>query len=177
MDVNAHACAATRETVHRAVADVYPPNNNSNGDVEGATIFLGAVRGDLTAPLRDRSVDVLVFNPPYVPTDELPSLSRRESKGEGKGKGSYEEDSHLLELSYAGGRDGMETTDRLLESLPRVLSGRGCAYVLLCAQNRPAEVKERAKREGWEVETVGSSGKRAGWERLQVIRIWRRDLE
>ncbi|KAI1168748.1 methyltransferase domain-containing protein [Nemania serpens] len=199
VDLNAHACAATAETVRRAVA--------SHPDTASAA-FLGAVQGDLVAPLRDRSVDVLVFNPPYVPTAELPSRRRRRrpsssssasisadrddnhsgrAAGDGVGGGgggggggvtdSFEEDSYLLALSYAGGRDGMETTDRLLDSLPHVLSDRGCAYVLLCAQNKPAEVKERVRRlghGGWEVETVGSSGRKAGWEKLQIIRIWRK---
>ncbi|GAP86065.1 putative N -glutamine methyltransferase MTQ2 [Rosellinia necatrix] len=164
VDVNAHACAATAETVRRAVA--------AHRDTAGAA-FLGAVRGDLTAPLRDHCVDLLLFNPPYVPTSELPSL--RDGDGDGAGK-SFEEDSYLLALSYAGGRDGMETTDRLLDSLPRVLSDRGCAYVLLCAQNRPDAVKERVRRlgdGGWRAETVGSSGRQAGWEKLQIIRIWK----
>ncbi|KAI0879346.1 methyltransferase domain-containing protein [Hypoxylon argillaceum] len=177
VDLNAHACAATAETVRRAVAA-----NRDTAAGSGAG-FLGAVQGDLGAPLRDRSVDVLVFNPPYVPTAELPSRPRGEARGSGgdeshdsTGRDAFEEDSYLLALSYAGGRDGMETTDRLLESLPRVLSDRGCAYVLLCAQNKPAEVKERVRGlggGGWRVETVGSSGKQAGWEKLQIIRIWR----
>ncbi|KAI0817924.1 methyltransferase domain-containing protein [Xylaria sp. FL0064] len=191
VDVNAHACAATAETVRRAVSD--------NPATAAGTGFLGAVRGDLAAPLRDRCVDVLLFNPPYVPTAELPSRrengydevdkgGRREegvddgdddSGSAGGANYSFEEDSYLLALSYAGGRDGMETTDRLLDSLPRVLSNRGCAYVLLCAQNKPEEVKERVRGlegggpGGWKVETVGSSGKKAGWEKLQIIRIWR----
>ncbi|KAI1828033.1 methyltransferase domain-containing protein [Xylaria intraflava] len=163
VDMNKHACAATTETVRKAVSS--SPATASNG-------FLGAVQGDLATPLRDRSVDVLVFNPPYVPTAELPS---EEAPGDGA-EGSFEADSYLLALSYAGGRDGMETTDRLLDSLPRVLSDRGCAYILLCAQNKPEEVKERVRGlagGGWAVETVGSSGKTAGWERLQIIRIWR----
>ncbi|KAI0443637.1 methyltransferase domain-containing protein [Xylaria telfairii] len=160
VDMNAHACAATTETVRRAV---------SSNKATASTKFLGAVQGDLVAPLRDRSVDVLVFNPPYVPTAELPSRGGVP----GEGEDSFEEDSYLLALSYAGGRDGMETTDRLLDGLPRVLSDRGCAYVLLCAQNKPEEVKERVRRGGWRAETVGSSGKKAGWEKLQIIRIWR----
>ncbi|KAI0456560.1 methyltransferase domain-containing protein [Xylaria acuta] len=174
VDVNAHACAATAETVRRAVS--------SNAATAGAA-FLGAAQGDLVAPLRDRSVDVLVFNPPYVPTAELPSRGGESGDGNGSHKGergggggeggSFEEDSYLLALSYAGGRDGMETTDRLLDGLPRVLSDRGCAYVLLCAQNKPEGVKERMRRGGWRAETVGSSGKQAGWEKLQIIRIWR----
>ena len=69
----------------------------------------------------------------------------------------------------------METTDRLLAALPSVLSARGCAYVLLCAQNRPNEVAERILGFGpdWRVVTAGESGKTAGWEKLSVIRIWR----
>ncbi|KAI0911608.1 methyltransferase domain-containing protein [Ustulina deusta] len=179
VDVNAHACAATAETVRRAVA---------SNPATASAAFLGAVQGDLAAPLRDRGVDVLVFNPPYVPTTELPSREKwlpgddddddddDNDDVDDMRYPSFEEDSYLLALSYAGGRDGMETTDRLLDSLPRVLSDRGCAYVLLCAQNKPEEVKERVRGlegGGWKVETVGSSGKKAGWEKLQIIRIWR----
>lgn len=43
-------------------------------------------------------------------------------------------------LSYAGGRDGMETTERLVGILPGVLSARGCAYLLLFRQSRPKDV-------------------------------------
>ncbi|TGJ88016.1 hypothetical protein E0Z10_g773 [Xylaria hypoxylon] len=170
VDMNAHACTATTETVRRAV---------SSNPATASTAFLGAVQGDLVAPLRDHSVDVLVFNPPYVPTAELPFREELHDGGRNKTKDSFEEDSYLLALSYAGGRDGMETTDRLLDSLPRVLSDRGCAYVLLCAQNKPEDVKERARRLGggaWKVETVGSSGKKAGWEKLQIIRICRENI-
>jgi len=68
----------------------------------------------------------------------------------------------------------METTRRLLEALPVVLSARGVAYVLLCAQNRPEEVKGFVRSVlKLQVETVGRSGMKAGWEKLQVIRIWR----
>jgi release factor glutamine methyltransferase len=69
----------------------------------------------------------------------------------------------------------METTDRLIEGLPQVLSRRGCAYILLCAQNKPEEVKQRIQGFGpeWRTLTVGTSGKQAGWEKLQIVRIWR----
>ncbi|KAI1501691.1 methyltransferase domain-containing protein [Biscogniauxia marginata] len=162
VDVSAHACAATNETVRRAAAE--------HAATRGR--YLGAVQGDLAAALADGAVDVLVFNPPYVPTPEPPPRGDVPRLGAAP---SFDDDSYLLELTYAGGRDGMETTDRLLASLPRVLSGRGCAYVLLCAQNRPEEVKERIRGLGhaWRVETVGTSGRKAGWEKLQIIRIWR----
>jgi release factor glutamine methyltransferase len=161
IDINRHACAATATTVattataHRATAGV----------------FGGVVVGDLTGAVRDGEVDVVVFNPPYVPTEEVPDADT------GSSASQWERDGVLLSLSWAGGREGMEVTERLLGELPRVLSARGVAYVLLCAQNRPDAVVERVRGwEGggrWRAEVVGRSGKQGGWERLCVVRIWR----
>jgi len=119
---------------------------------------------------------VLIFNPPYVPTAELPRLPFTGSASQTIQMSSFEDDSHLLSLSYSGGVDGMETTDRLLDMLPVTLSQNGIAYILLSAQNKPDVVKEKIKRWNpeWLVEIVGSSGKKAGWEKLQIIRIWRK---
>ncbi|CAK7244123.1 MAG: S-adenosylmethionine-dependent methyltransferase [Sporothrix thermara] len=176
VDVNTFACEATRETVRRAVAE--------QGEAGHQSTFLGAVRADLVSALRPGQVDVLLFNPPYVPTPTLPANEYPAAAGN-SANDVFARDSHLLELAYAGGHDGMETTDRLLAALPEVLSERGCAYILLCAQNRPEAVKERirawpsAEDHGspgsrpWHAETVGSSGKQAGWEKLQIVRIWR----
>lgn len=60
---------------------------------------LELLRADLVSPVDRRLsglVDVLVFNPPYVPTeaDELGTTS--------------------IAASWAGGKDGMEITNRLL---------------------------------------------------------------
>ncbi|CZS91036.1 related to methyltransferase S. pombe [Rhynchosporium agropyri] len=165
VDVNRFACQATEQTVGMAQED-----QGSKGLPNG--FFLGSVLGDLTLALRPGQVDLLIFNPPYVPTLELPHTPRVL----GPQATSYDADSHLLSLSYAGGLDGMETTNRLLNSLDTVLSrARGCAYILLCAQNQPEIVKEEIRKwgKGWAVETVGSSGKKAGWEKLQIIRISR----
>ena len=162
VDVNRFACAATGVTAGKAVGEAPATAGN----------FLSAVQGDLVGPVRRRAVDVLVFNPPYVPTEQLPEAPLGIAEGS---KTTFEEDSYLLALSYAGGRDGMETTDRLIAALPETLSERGCAYLLLCAQNRPEEVKARIREFGpqWMAETVGTSGKQAGWEKLQIVRIWR----
>lgn len=167
VDINSFACRAARETVDMAV-----------GEQEGGrTTTLGVVNGDLASAIRPHSVDVLVFNPPYVPA-ELPDYTQHEGYnglGTGQVKTSFEQDSYLLELSYAGGEEGMVVTNRLLEQVEGVLGERGVAYVLLCAQNRPEEVKRRIRGWGeeWRAETVGSSGKKAGWEKLQIVRIWR----
>ena len=61
---------------------------------------------DLTKPLTQRlrhSVDLLLFNPPYVPTDD------EEASGAQSGAD--------IEGSWAGGKDGMRITDILLDQL------------------------------------------------------------
>jgi release factor glutamine methyltransferase len=171
VDVNVHACAATKLTIERALlAEQEPPP-------PPLAVYLGSVCADLCTVIRDHSVDVLIFNPPYVPSEELPALPQptaAATAAKQSANGLFELESHLLALSYAGGRDGMETTNRLLGDLERVLSGRGVAYVLLCKRNAPEEVKARIIGRGeWRAETVGRSGVRAGWERLEVLRIWR----
>ena len=163
VDVNVHACKATIQTV-RVAEKEQVTESKSHG------FYLGNMVGDLTTALRVGEVDVLVFNPPYVPTPDLPTVLPEETRD------SFEADSHLLSLSYAGGEDGMEVTNRLLDSLPQILGKkRGCAYILLCAQNKPEIVKEQIRKwgDGWTAETVGSSGKKGGWEKLQIVRIWR----
>lgn len=131
--------------------------------------------GDLNAGLQDEVVDVLVFNPPYVPTDDPLPQPPADQDGQQSRNPTFEEDSSFLELSYAGGKDGMEVTDRLLDLIPYMLSNRGVAYILLCAQNKPVEVVEKLQKWGsrWETEIVGSSGKQAGWEKLVIVRIAR----
>ncbi|QPC66057.1 hypothetical protein HYE67_008288 [Fusarium culmorum] len=167
VDMNAFACRATVGTVAKAESD--------NPDTHAS--YLGSCMGDLTTSMREGAIDVLIFNPPYVPTPEMPARPDTfvaDDLGV-TSKTSFDDDSYLLALSYAGGVDGMETTDRLIEALPRTLSRRGCAYLLLCAQNKPDQVKSRIEAFGpeWRAQTVGTSGKQAGWEKLQIVRIWR----
>jgi release factor glutamine methyltransferase len=163
VDVNLHACKATIKTVKVA-------EKEQDGLHKSHGLYLGNISADLATALKVREVDVLIFNPPYVPTPDLPSLIHKDNLS------LYDTDSYLLSLSYAGGEDGMEVTNRLLAALPGVLSSpRGVAYILLCAQNKPEVVKEDIRKWGseWKVDTVGSSGKKAGWEKLQILRIYR----
>ncbi|KAK6864404.1 hypothetical protein PG990_006159 [Apiospora arundinis] len=182
IDVNRHACAATQETARKAAADVAVSSpkaaTTSPSPSKSSGTFLDAMQGDLTSPLRPGSVDVLIFNPPYVPTEELPRQPTATDMVTSETAPTFQDDSYLLSLSYAGGVDGMEITDLLIGRLPEVLAPhRGCAYVLLCAQNKPEAVKQRVREFGraWRAETVGSSGKQAGWEKLQIVRIWREE--
>jgi release factor glutamine methyltransferase len=167
-DLNSFACHAAKTTMESAIKDA--------GKAAGT--LSDTIIADLTAPVRPNSIDVLIFNPPYVPTEQLPNLAEHDAYNEKTivTSKAFERDSHLLALSYAGGKDGMETTNRLLEQLCEVLNkDRGVAYILLCAQNRPNEVKQRIQQwiGSWNAELVGSSGKQGGWEKLQILRIWR----
>lgn len=169
-DINSFACQAASQTVTTAIKEKEQLSDRS--------LFLDVVNGDLASSVRPHSIDVFIFNPPYVPA-ELPDFTRHahyNAVPEGKAKTSFEQDSYLLELSYAGGEDGMVVTNRMLEQIPDILSERrGVGYVLLCAQNKPEVVKQEIRDwgSGWQAETVGKSGKKAGWEKLHIVRIWK----
>ncbi|AGO13688.1 AaceriAGL186Cp [[Ashbya] aceris (nom. inval.)] len=143
-DVSPWALAATTGTVR------------GNG-CRGA---LSAVRTDLTAGLADGQVDVLVFNPPYVPAEGVP-----------RGPGAGERAERWLEVALEGGADGMEVTTRMLGVLGRVLASGGVAYILFCARNRPEDVAAEMRTAGWVAELV--ERRRAGWEVLSVYRFYR----
>ncbi|KAI9653104.1 MAG: S-adenosylmethionine-dependent methyltransferase [Alyxoria varia] len=186
-DINAYACRAACQTIK---ANEPAPFSSSSRDGDAteslaraeAGLFLGCVNADLASPLPKKIVDVLIFNPPYVPSESVPLLFESKTNdsacevGEESLSNSYIRNMHLQALATDGGEHGMEVTDRLLKQIPEVLSKRGVAYVLLCARNRPVEVKERIWRKlgvAWDVETVRTSGKWGGWEKLQIMRISR----
>lgn len=181
-DVNLFACKAARQTVLHACTEVdkqvhFVESSSPSSDYKAVSDTIAA---DLTSSLRPGCVDVLLFNPPYVPTPDVSPKATDDLhtvfEDGTSGLDLFARDSHLLSLSYAGGADGMEVTNRLLEQLPVVLSReRGVAYILLCHQNKPKEVMERVQRWGadWSVAMVGYLGKQGGWEKLCVIRIAR----
>ncbi|KAJ5720872.1 uncharacterized protein N7483_008806 [Penicillium malachiteum] len=178
-DVNRNACLATRETVSLAIKEIQKKDITNHPNLH--TVHASSVTADLCTSLRPGSVDVLLFNPPYVPTEDLPRLPNASDNDPAISKAmsrsaKFDSDSYFLSLTYAGGADGMETTNRLLDAIPGILSARGVAYVLLCKQNRPEEVKEQIRGWGWSAETVGSSGMQAGWEKLVIVRIWKENI-
>mmetsp|Transcript_28572 Transcript_28572/g.82711 ORF Transcript_28572/g.82711 Transcript_28572/m.82711 type:complete len:306 (-) Transcript_28572:868-1785(-) len=95
---------------------------------------------DLASPLLDKlngKVDVLIFNPPYVPTpdDEVGSAG--------------------IEASWAGGKDGRIVLDRALPQIARLLSWPdGAAYVITVDDNIPEEIAEKMIMFGVEVKPL-----------------------
>jgi len=82
----------------------------SNANLLSANVSLLAC--DLAAPIRDRSVDVLVSNPPYVPKTDEPGLQREVR--------DYEPP-----VALYGGLTGLEIYQRLIVEASRVLRPRG----------------------------------------------------
>lgn len=109
----------------------------------------------LTSSIRSKLVDVLVFNPPYVPAEIVPELPDDTS------------DDKWLDLALLGGEDGMEVTWIVLDNLDLILADGGVAYILFCARNKPDEVAAVMRERGWNVECVVH--RKAGWEVLSVL--------
>ena len=174
VDINRVACEATNQTVIKACREAHLEK------LSNPTVHLASLNADLTTSIRPGTVDILIFNPPYVPTPELPQLPVPSTSNGGQKLAAdgdrFNDESRLLSLSYAGGVGGMEVTDKLLLQLPNLLSPeRGMAYILLCKQNKPEQVIRQIRDWGldWSVEIVNNSGKTGGWEKLQIIRICR----
>ena len=121
-DVNPHAVSVALRT---AEASGLP-----RGTVE-------PVLCDLASPLLDKlngEVDVLIFNPPYVPTpdDEVGSSG--------------------IEASWAGGKDGRVVLDRALPQIARLLSKpHGAAYLITVDDNFPEDIADKMKVYGIQV--------------------------
>ena len=140
IDINPHACRTTAETMRR--------NRVRAGDV---------MQGDLTQCCQARmagKLDILIFNPPYVPTPQSELL------GEG------------ISRSWAGGEKGREILDMLLPQVQHLLAPRGVFYCVLLSSNVPDEVAAILQAQGgFKAEMV--LRRKAGIEDLQIVRYWR----
>lgn len=147
IDVNPNACATMVRTMQQ----------NMNVGVEEPRI-LDTVQMNLLSGFRGKCVDLLVFNPPYVPAELVPDLPK------------YMDDLSWLEVALDGGEDGMDVTWELLHDLDNILvPSSGVAYILFCARNKPDQVASTMQQKGWKVDTVGH--RKAGWEVLSVLRF------
>jgi release factor glutamine methyltransferase len=100
----------------------------------------------------DNSVDVLLFNPPYVPTP------------------SNEVGSDGIEAAWAGGMYGREVIDRFLPALPNMLSRpHGRCYLVLVKENKPTDISQILQAHGFE--TSITVAKKARNEQLMVMLV------
>ena len=140
-DLNPKACQATLKTAQ--------VNNDQNRKID--VIHCDFVQG---FPLDPHSgFDLIVCNPPYVATEE------KETKH------------NDIFASWAGGVQGRNLTDNLIDKLPTLLSDQGCAYIVLEQCNHPNEVKDKVESLQLKADFVLS--RRAGREFLRILKVKR----
>lgn len=111
-DVNPHACLRARE---RGVE---------------------TVRTDLVAPFRDGAFDVVLFNPPYLPTDPDAAWD------------------DWMEAALSGGESGRAVVTPFVDGVGRVLAPGGRALLVVSSLTGFDAVVARAERRGFAVRTV-----------------------
>lgn len=128
---------------------VLAEQDNRNSDVVLCDLF--------TAFKCGVQFDLIVFNPPYVPTDhdELErALQTRD-----------------ISAAWAGGKDGRQVIDLFLREVFSFLSAHGVMYLVVLAANNPAHLRFNARRLGLQVTTLME--RRAGIEHLYILRFQR----
>ena len=139
IDINPHAAQVTRKTACKNL------------------VCLEVVNCDLVGPILPQiknKVDVLVFNPPYVPTDEneIDPLSP-------------------IALSWAGGYRGRTVMDRLFPLVPQIMSPYGVFYLLIVKENDEEDVLNVMKSYSWRGSAIIE--RKTGREFLKVLKFER----
>lgn len=137
-DINKAACEATERTA------------KENG------CLVNVVQCDLASAVLERlqgSVDVLLFNAPYVPTDcdEL-------------------KNGDMLSKAWAGGVDGCEVINRLFPFVARLLSARGAFYLVCIAANN-IDALESEMRSKYAMRMSVVANRRTRIENLYVLKF------
>jgi release factor glutamine methyltransferase len=139
IDINPHACQSTKRTFVQNHQNQKHP--------------LNVVQCNLADPLIDRlssQVDLILFNPPYVPTETS----------------DVEE---VIERTFAGGKDGIEVIELAIGQASRLLSAQGVFFMIALEENNFERLAELADRVGMTSEIVLK--RRTLIERLFVVQF------
>ncbi|KAL6941428.1 hypothetical protein ACO0RG_002558 [Hanseniaspora osmophila] len=183
IDVNPHALEVTKNTIDYNLS---MEEKSANGNLGNSTTkphqssavphIYSTLQMDLFFGFRPKTIDVLVFNPPYVPAEYVPKIP--DSKQVFKDQNTQREadlietnDDVWLDLALLGGPQGMDITVKVLENMDKMLTCDGVAYILFCARNKPEQVAQEWTNKGWKVELVEK--RKAGWEVLSVYKFTR----
>lgn len=145
IDLNDFACNCTKRTAFQNKASVE------------------VVNGDLLGALRPHSIDVLIFNPPYVvtPDEELQDANNFD--------GDFNDS---IIKSWAGGLEGRRIIDRFLNQLDNWLSPEGRAYLLVIKENNPDKIIQNLLEVGFLAKQIMQRKIRG--EHLFVLKIERK---
>ena len=111
------------------------------------------LRASMTHRFCQTEVDIIVCNPPYVPTDE------EEMQGCG------------ISVSWAGGRRGREVIDLTLPEVAKALTPGGFFYLVCIAENNPAELLALGRSFG--LSAHEARREQRGMEELSILRFQR----
>ncbi|KAF8807281.1 S-adenosyl-L-methionine-dependent methyltransferase [Phlegmacium glaucopus] len=138
-DINPHACRCTWLTGEQNQVDIQ------------------VVNASLADPFYQRlsyKVDVILFNPPYVPTSAEEVLQAQDSRD--------------IQGSWAGGSDGMQVTYAFLDRAESLLSSRGRFYLVALKQNNIPKICQ-IMQESYHLQGNIVLQRRAGREHLFII--------
>jgi release factor glutamine methyltransferase len=113
---------------------------------------VGIVRADLAAGIQGQ-FDLVLFNPPYLPTAPQERLD------------------DWLERALDGGESGREVIGRLLPDLLRILAPEGRMLMVISELTGEREVRDLFGRAGFSAEICRRKGVEG--EELMVLRAWR----
>ena len=137
-DSNPHAMRVTSETL------------------EAHGVHAELINTDISSGLEKRLaglVDVMVVNPPYVPTPE------DEVGREG------------IASAWAGGENGRCVIDKILPIADNLLSDKGWLYMVTLTANKPSEICLQMREKGYAARIVVQRSTEE--ESLHVIKFWR----
>lgn len=145
VDINPRACSITKRTAKFNEANLQVINMN------------------LLNGFRPNSVDILVFNPPYVVTTDEELIEDGAAGG-----GAFNVN---IKQSWAGGVDGRRIMDKVFDRLDSILTKNGIAYVLVIEENKPLEIIRKLKKLNFNAAIVAE--RRIRGEHLLVLKIQR----
>lgn len=131
----------------RAVGTDINPNACRQARENGVPV----VRADQMTPFRDGAFDVVVFNPPYLPTE------------------ADREWDDWMEEALSGGETGREAIEPFLDDLRRVLAPDGDAFLLVSSLTGIDAVREYARASG--LTTMEVASEPHPYERLAVLHL------
>ncbi len=108
------------------------------------------LRADLLEPVCG-PVDLVVCNPPYLPTPPEQEWGDR------------------MELALSGGENGRAVVDRVLDTVGRVLAADGCLLLLVSSLTDPDAVRQTAAGAGLDTAVVAEESQ--PFERLFVFEL------
>lgn len=155
-DINEHAIRITQQTALQNKLNIGTNGTTDNTTDNINNSIIETHLCDLATPLLEtykQQIDVLIFNPPYVPTPD------------------EEVGSNGIEASWAGGTHGRVVLDRALPQIASLLSyPHGAAYVITVDDNKPEQIASFMKQQ-YNINVQPFVRRRARNEFLTVLKM------